>query len=155
MRAAAGLRKALQAKEDGNVDKLSIRLAACLVLALAAVGSALCAEKEEDQDEKVALDQVPAVVKDAAVKAVAGLTLTKADKEVKGGVVVYDLEGTAGGKEYDVEVSADGKVLKVEEEKAEGDKKGKESGEAEKDDDKDENDKDDGEEEDDKDDDEK
>jgi hypothetical protein len=127
------------------VDKLSIRLAACLVLALMAAGSAVCAEKEKKQDEKIPLADVPAVVKDAAVKAVDGLTLTKAEKEVKNGAVVYELEGTASGKEYEVKVSADGKVLKAEEEKGEkeekaGKKKEKDDddGDDEKDDDKDE-----------------
>jgi hypothetical protein len=134
------------------VDKLSIRLAACLVLALAMASSALCAEKEKGkkQDEKVALDQVPAAVKDASVKAVASLTLTEAEKEVKNGAVVYELKGTASGKEYEVKVSADGKVLKAEEEKGEkeekaGKKKEKDDddGDDEKDDDKD-DDKDEG-----------
>jgi len=122
---------------------LSIRLAACLVLALAVAGSALCAEKK--QDEKIPLADVPAAVKDAAVKAVDGLTLTEAEKEVKNGAVVYELKGTASGKEYEVKVSADGKVLKTEEEKGEkeekaGKKKEKDDddGEDEKDDEKDE-----------------
>jgi hypothetical protein len=133
------------------VDKLSIRLAACLVLALAMAGSALCAEKEKgkEQDEKVALDQVPAAVKDAAVKAVDGLILTEAEKEVKnGGAVVYELKGTASGKEYEVKVSADGKVLKAKEEKNEKEEKAGKKNEKDDDDGEDEkdekNEKDDG-----------
>jgi hypothetical protein len=109
-----------------NVDKLSIRLAACLVLALAVAGSALCAEKKKEKEEegvKVALGEVPQAVKDAATNAVKGLTLTKAEKEEKNGAVVYELEGTASDKEYEVKVSADGKVLKVKEEKAEKEEK--------------------------------
>jgi hypothetical protein len=64
---------------------------------------------------------VPAVAKEAAVKAVNGLVLTEAEKELKGSEVVYELKGTAGGKEYEVKVTAEGKVLKAEEEKAEKD----------------------------------
>ena len=96
------------------MGNLSIRLAACFVLALAAAGSAICAEEGEEQDEKVPLDQVPAAVKDAAVKAVNGLVLTEAEKEEKNGVVVYELEGTANGKEYEVKVDANGEVLSAE-----------------------------------------
>ena len=74
-------------------------------------------EKEDGKDEKVALDQLPAAVKAAAEDAVKGIVLTEAEKETKNGVVIYEIDGKAGGKEYELKIAADGKVLKVKEEK--------------------------------------
>jgi len=64
----------------------------------------------------IALAQVPENILAAAEKAVPGIKFTEAevDRSPKGHI--YELEGTAGGKEYEIEVSAEGKVLKVEEE---------------------------------------
>jgi len=74
-------------------------------------------EEEEENETEVSLDEVPDAVKSAALAAVKGLQLTKAEKETEDGALVYELEGTAGGEEYEVKVSTDGKVLKVEKEK--------------------------------------
>jgi len=81
--------------------------------------------KQEQQDERIALDKVPEVVKNAALKAVPGLTLTAAEKETKGSAVTYELKGTANGKTYEVTVSAEGKVLKTKEEPKQKGKKEK------------------------------
>lgn len=78
-------------------------------------------EDGEENEEEIPLDQVPQVVKDAALKVVEGITLTEAEKETEDSGVVYEIEGTAGGKEYVIEVAADGKVLEVEEEDADDD----------------------------------
>lgn len=69
-----------------------------------------------DDDEEIPLDQVPQVVKDAALAAVPGLVLEEAEKETENGVVLYCLEGAAGGKEYEVEVTENGTVVEVEDE---------------------------------------
>jgi len=63
---------------------------------------------------KVAPDQVPANVLEAAKKAVPGLVVTGAEGEVEHGVQVYDVTGTADGTIYEVEVTADGKVNEIE-----------------------------------------
>jgi uncharacterized membrane protein YkoI len=65
-------------------------------------------------DEKVSLDAVPQHLKDAALAAVPGLVLESAEREVEKGVLIYDLEGKAGGLRYEVEVTAEGKVTEVE-----------------------------------------
>ncbi len=76
-------------------------------------------------EEAVPLDEVPAEVKQAALDAVPGLVLERASSEVEDGVVVYELEGTAGGKRVEVELAADGKVLEIEtEDETEGETEG-------------------------------
>jgi hypothetical protein len=104
------------------------------VVVVALVGAAAVAVKAA-ADEKMALEAVPQKLKDVAVAAVPGLVLEKAEREIEKGVVVYDLEGHAGGVRYEVEVTADGKVLEVEKGDDEGD------GKDDKDDDKDDDDK--------------
>ena len=69
---------------------------------------------EDDDEQPIALDQVPAAVKKAAEAAVPGLVLKKAETETEEGALHYCLEGTADGEAVEVEVSTDGKVLEVE-----------------------------------------
>ena len=70
--------------------------------------------KKEIADGKVALADVPAVVKAAAEKAVPKIVLTEAEKITKGKNVYYELCGKAGDKEYEILVTAAGKVLSAE-----------------------------------------
>ncbi len=83
---------------------------------------------EDEKDEKIALDKVPAEVIAAAEKAVPGFKATEAEKESKNGAVVYELDGTANGKKYEVKIDASGKVLKAGEDKEDdkNEKEGKE-----------------------------
>jgi Skp family chaperone for outer membrane proteins len=57
---------------------------------------------------------VPAVVKDAATKAVAGFELVDATQILHDGAVAFDLGGRAEQKKYELRVSAEGKVINVE-----------------------------------------
>ena len=50
--------------------------------------------------------EIPAAVRDAAARAVAGIEIKGAEVEA---VLIYEVEGTAGGKEYEIEVTADTK----------------------------------------------
>lgn len=72
------------------------------------------AEDEGDSEEAVALDQVPAALKDAAVAAVPGLVLESAEKETERGSTHYCLHGYAAGEFVEVEVGLDGAVLEIE-----------------------------------------
>lgn len=71
-------------------------------------------EEDDDDGEAIALDQVPASVKQAAQNAVAGLVLASCEKETEDGVVVYSLTGTANGETVEVEVTASGTVQEIE-----------------------------------------
>ena len=87
------------------------------VICLFLICSSGCASmKCASEDEKeISLSQVPAKAVQGAQRAVKGITLTEAEVE-EDGRTVYELEGTANGKEYEIEVTADGKVLGVEQE---------------------------------------
>ncbi|UCE98879.1 MAG: hypothetical protein JSV82_06740 [Planctomycetota bacterium] len=86
----------------------------CLVLA-SIVGCEAIENAFEDEKE-IPLSEVPKEVVVAAELAVEGITLTEAEVEKEGGLMVYELEGIANGMEYEIEVTADGRVLEVEQE---------------------------------------
>jgi len=69
-----------------------------------------------ENEKEIPLSEVPAAAIEAAQAAVEGITLTEAAVEEEKGRTLYDIEGTANGKEYSIEVTAEGKVLEVEEE---------------------------------------
>lgn len=75
-------------------------------------GSARMKSEEEDEQD-VALNQVPPAVMKAALDAVPGLVVSEAEMEVEGNLTTYTLEGTANGTEYKIEVTAEGKLLEV------------------------------------------
>jgi len=74
-----------------------------------------------ENEKEIPLSDVPAVAIEAAQGAVEGITLTEAAVEEEKGQTLYDIEGTANGKEYTIKVAAEGKVLEVEEETAAAD----------------------------------
>lgn len=115
-----------------------------LVSTLAAAGceghsnattTSLAAATTHGSEEKVPLVAVPKPVIDAAMAAVPGLVIGEVERELENGVVVYDLEGMAGGVRVEVEVTAEGKVLEVEKGGEENDDDDRE-GEDDDDDDK-------------------
>ena len=79
---------------------------------LASLLLAGCAIWEDDQE--IALSEVPPAVMDAAQGAVEGIQIKEAEVEQEAGQTVYEFEGKANGVEYEIEVSADAKVLEVE-----------------------------------------
>ena len=72
-----------------------------------------------EREEDIPLDEVPAVVMKAAQGAVEGIVIKEAELETEDGVQVYELEGTANGKDYEIEVSPSGEVLEIEEDDGE------------------------------------
>jgi uncharacterized membrane protein YkoI len=85
-----------------------IGLALLLTVGCASLKSAF------DGDEEIPLSKVPEPALAAARDAVPGIVLTEASMEEEDGRMVYELEGTADGKEYEIEVTADGRVLEIE-----------------------------------------
>ena len=69
----------------------------------------LCAEEDE---ENIALSEVPEVVKNAALDAVEGIELFKAELEKKASGEIYELEGKVNGKVYEIKIKPDGTVIK-------------------------------------------
>lgn len=77
----------------------------------------ICSAVQWDDDEEVVpLSEVPQVVLEAAKKAVPGIVLNKAEREMESGEFLYDIEGLAAGIEYEIEISPDGTVLEIEKE---------------------------------------
>ncbi len=87
-----------------------------MLLCSAVVGVALlagCKSAHHDDETKVGLTDVPAVVMSGFKSAYPGATVKKVEKEVyPDGKVHYEIEFVASdGKEHEVEVDAAGKVL--------------------------------------------
>ena len=95
-----------------RISRFMVAAGAVLVLGCDFGAEPKAAAKEAE--DSVPLDSVPDVVKAAAASAVAGIVLEEAECETEDGRVVYDLEGTADGKDYALEIAADGTVLEVE-----------------------------------------
>ena len=77
------------------------------------------AEGEAVADNTVALDQLPAVVKEAAEKAIEKLVITSAVKETVEGVEIYAVAGEVDGVKHEIMVTSEGVVLKAEDSKEE------------------------------------
>lgn len=71
-------------------------------------------EEAYENEQVIALDEVPAAVKKAAEDAVPGFVLKSAETETEEGALHYCLEGTAGGESVEIEVSTDARVLEIE-----------------------------------------
>ena len=72
----------------------------------------------DDDDEEIPLSDVPARVLEAANKAVPGGEVKEVEKELRDGVVIYEVEKLVDGTEYEIEVTADGVVKEIEQEAA-------------------------------------
>ena len=90
----------------------------CFFISMILICGVGCATFDDlfENEKEIPLSDVPAPAIKAAEGAVDGIALTEAAVEEEDGQTVYDIEGTADGKEYTVEVTAEGKVLEVEEE---------------------------------------
>lgn len=78
-------------------------------------------DDDDGDDQDIALSALPEVVKNAALGAVPGFEMTKAEIEKHGDKTIYSIDGVAGGEECCVEVSPDGTVIAVEHEDDEDD----------------------------------
>ena len=67
-----------------------------------------------EHEREIPLAEVPEAVRKAAQGAVEGIQLTEAELEQEGGRILYEVEGTANGKEYEIELTADGQILEIE-----------------------------------------
>lgn len=86
---------------------LAILVWGSFVLNLSAVAVAA-----DEGETKVSIDQVPAQVKTAILKAVGGGKLVDIGKVTLKGKTTYEIEMTQDGKEFDVVFSSDGGVMK-------------------------------------------
>ena len=94
------------------------------IVALAAIVGAGFARAEEDE-EGIAIADLPAAVTDAIKAEYPDAELLEAEKETEEGTTTYEVEIKNDGKLLEVEVSPEGEILGVE---AEGDDEGDDDG---------------------------
>jgi uncharacterized membrane protein YkoI len=68
-------------------------------------------EGDEEEEQVIPLEDIPAVVLEAAKQACPGLVPDSAELDTSSGETVYDVHGLVDGKTWEVEVSAAGMVL--------------------------------------------
>jgi len=75
------------------------------------------AENEEDEEEeKVSLDQVPEPARKALLKLAGEGKITEVERENKHGVVLYEAEWKVNGREHEATVTAEGDLVELAEE---------------------------------------
>jgi hypothetical protein len=85
---------------------------ALVIAFLAVLVGMFCPQLPGDEaEQEVAREQIPENVRLAAEKAVAGITIEEGEVEA---VLIFELEGTADGKEIEIEVTAEGQIIKSE-----------------------------------------
>ncbi len=95
-------------------------------LLLAAAATALlaaCATKpvpvapgyeNDDFDNDIPKNEVPATVLAAAKAEIPGFVLEEADLQQRGATRFFELQGRANGRPYELDITADGRVLRIE-----------------------------------------
>lgn len=95
-------------------------------LLLAATATALlaaCATKpvpvapgyeNDDFDNDIPKNEVPANVLAAAKAEIPGFILEEADLQQRGAARLFELQGRANGRPYHLDITADGRVLRIE-----------------------------------------
>ena len=84
-----------------------------LMITLTALVLTAC--NDDDDKDDIALTEVPANIVTIVQDTLPGITLKSAEKEIKHGIVIYELEGSLiNGNEYEIEISETGTVIKIE-----------------------------------------
>lgn len=72
-------------------------------------------EAEDDDEDDLSIDQVPAAAREALLKLAGGAKIVKAEREREHGVVLYEAGWTKDGVEYEAAVTEDGTLVETEE----------------------------------------
>lgn len=84
-----------------------------LIAILSAYTLSACSEHENEID--IPLSEVPAHIITIVQNTLPGISLTEAEKEVKGNDTIYELEGKLiSGEEYEIKISDTGTIIKIE-----------------------------------------
>jgi hypothetical protein len=68
-------------------------------------------EKNEKDEVKVKIDEVPAAVKSTLLKETGDGKIAEIEKETKKGKTIYSADATIGANKYEIEVSEDGTLI--------------------------------------------
>jgi hypothetical protein len=83
------------------------------------------AGKEEKDEQKVSIDQVPPAVKATILSEAGKGTVEEIEQETKDGKTIYGADIVIDGKKFEIKVSSDGKLIDKQAEDNSGAKKGK------------------------------
>ena len=97
----------------GDNDKRINRWKMGIVIAIGVIAfvSGCAMFQKEDSGQQISMDQLPAAVKAAAEKEIAGAKIIEVEKELKDGKPIYAVTYDENGKEMEVEYSEDGTLL--------------------------------------------
>jgi len=88
----------------------TLKISAITLLA----ASTLLACSGKSEETEIAVTDVPANIIRIVQNALPGITLSEAEKEIKDGRVIYELEGELiNGKEYEIKIAEDGSIIKT------------------------------------------
>lgn len=98
------------------------------IIGFTAIASLAYAENEEnDNQQKIAMSDMPAAVQKTIQDNLDGGTITKTAKETEEGSTVYEAYvKKSGGEEVEIKVAADGKLIGVGKEEEDDDQEGRE-----------------------------
>lgn len=77
--------------------------------------STLIACSEKDNEVDIPLSEVPPNIVSIVQSTLPGISLTEAEKEIKGDLTIYELEGKLlSGEKYEIKITDTGTILKIE-----------------------------------------
>ena len=77
--------------------------------------SLLYACSDKDNDIEIPLSEVPTSIVNIVQNTLPGISLTEAEKELKDGFIIYELEGELiDGNKYEIEIVENGTIIKIE-----------------------------------------
>ena len=101
-----------------------------IILATAIIGFTTLAyakNEENDNEQKIAMSDIPAAVQKTIQDNLDGGTITKTAKETEGSDTMYEAYvKKSGGEEVEIKVAADGKLIGVGKEEEDDDQEGRE-----------------------------
>lgn len=75
----------------------------------------LSACSDKDNDIEIPLSEVPTSIVNIVQNTLPGISLTEAEKELKDGFIIYELEGELiNGNKYEIEIAENGTIIKIE-----------------------------------------
>ncbi len=80
---------------------------------LSAIALIACSDKSDEIE--IPVPDVPASIVTTIQNTLPGISLRKAEKEIKDDTVIYELEGKLlDGKEYEIKITENGTIIKIE-----------------------------------------
>ncbi len=72
-------------------------------------------DDQEDEEDAITINQVPAPAREALIKLAGNARITKAEREEEDGVQIYEAAWVANGTEHEASVTEDGTLIEMEE----------------------------------------